>query len=151
MEELEEGAVFRLAWLHSQFPPDSKTVSIAHLRPSTSDREEAAAVGGPVLVSVFDIERTTVRQAKRIWRQEKPAVAFKFDVVAVRTIGNEEWPQAFRVWRHPLPHPANSLPGADGHCGIDGLEPSPEMPTAIFKEFRASLARLSEPYTDRTE
>jgi hypothetical protein len=151
MEELERGAVFRLAWLHSQFPPDSKTIGIAHLRPSTSDQEQAAAVGGPALVSVFDTERTTIRQAKRIWRQEKPVVAFKFAVPAIRKVGNAEWPEVFRVVRDPLPHPANGLPGADGHCGIEGLVQPPGMPTVLFKEFRASLARLSEPYADGTE
>lgn len=35
------------------------------------------------------------------------------------------------------------MPGADGHCGIEGLARSPGEPKALYRELRVRLADVS--------
>jgi hypothetical protein len=145
MEELNQGIVFRLAVLHVSFAANSPHLTVAHLRPSPSDLKQAEETGGVPLLSVFDSELTTVEQACVIRNKPTLVEAFGWNVTSILAIGNEAWPQAYLVLRDRLAPPENDLPGADGHCGIMGLHPPENMPTRLFKEFRATLARLSAP------
>ena len=55
-----------------------------------------------------------------------------------------------RVVRDPLEPPLAEMPGADGHCGIEGLARRPGEPKALYRELRVRLADLSFRFTDGT-
>jgi len=145
MEELEDGIVFRLAFLQADFPPNSPHISLAHLRPSPKDLARAEEAGHAPLVTVFDAARTTVDQAVVIRNIPTPTVPFFWNVDKIIAIGSDAWPRAFRVFREELLPPDNGLPGADGHCGLEGLQRPPDMPIKLFKEFREELRKMSRP------
>jgi hypothetical protein len=142
MEELQDGVVFRLATVKDDFPPDSLRLRFWHFELSQNDRAHAERTGEPPRLSVFDKERTTVAQARAIRGGEKEAVAFGLrvpDIRAVSLAGREP----LRVVRDPLESPLAEMPGADGHCGIEGLSRRPGEPKALVRELRVRLADLS--------
>jgi hypothetical protein len=122
LEELAEGVVFRLANISTDFPPTARRPLPFHFEPSSGDKERARATGHPVLVSVFDLARTTVDQAQAIRSADRATAAFALEVVKIREIGTPERPKALRVLRDPLEPPLSGAPGAEGHCGIAGLD-----------------------------
>ena len=142
MEELQDGVVFRLALIKHDFPPDSPTLRFWHLELSENDKAHAARTGQPPRLSVFDAERTTVEQAQAIWGVEKESAAFGLRVPEIRALHVAEL-ASLRVVRDPLARPLGDLPGADGHCGIEGLARRPGDPKALYRELRVRLADLS--------
>jgi hypothetical protein len=50
------------------------------------------------------------------------------------------------VLRDPLDLLLSELPGADGHCGIEGLHRSPGEEKRLYRELRVRLADVSFPY-----
>jgi len=141
MEELQDGVVFRLAALKQDFPPDSPTLRFWHFELSQNDKAHAKT-GQPPRLSVFDAERTTPEQAKAIWGMERDSAAFGLRVLGIRAIHVAGLPP-LRVVRDPLAPPLGEMPGADGHCGIEGLARRPGEPKALYRELRVRLADLS--------
>jgi hypothetical protein len=143
-EELENGIVFRLANVSNDFPPDSEKLQPAHLAISDRDRQAAAKAGAPPSCSVFDFARCSVSQARVVRPSDKEAIGFGFLVPEVIAIRVGELP-GLRVFRVPLEPPESLLPGADGHCGIVGLDRPTGMPNGknLFYALRAKLADCS--------
>jgi hypothetical protein len=142
MEELEKGIVFRLATLKNTFPPDSPKLHVTHLELSDRDRERS-----PSLLSVFDGSRTTVSQAEAIRGVAAAAAAFGLRVEAIRGI-RVPGLRPLRVVRDPLDPPLSELSGAEGHCGIDGLDRSPGEEKRLYRELRVLLVDESFRYDD---
>jgi hypothetical protein len=142
MEELEKGIVFRLATIKDTFPPDSPRLHVAHLELSERDKER-----DPPLLSVFDGGRTTVRQAEVIRGVDAESAAFGFYVETIRSLRIAGL-RSLRVVRDPLEPPASALPGADGHCGIEGLHRAPGDEKRLYRELRVRLADESFRYLD---
>ena len=144
MEELLDGVVSRLATVKHDFPPDSSRLRFWHFELSQNDRLQAEKTGNPPRLSVFDTERTTVAQALAIRGVEQESVAFGLrvpEIRAVRAAGLDP----LRVVRDPLEPPLSEMPGADGHCGIEGLTRRSGDPKALVRELRVKLADLSFP------
>lgn len=149
MEELLDGLVFRLAAIKHDFPPDSPALRFWHFELSENDRARAERTGLPARLSVFDSERTTVAQARAIWGVEKESAAFGFRVPEIRAV-HVSGLEPLRVVRDPLDSPLAEMPGAEGHCGIEGLARRPGEPKALYRELRVRLADLSFRFTDGT-
>jgi hypothetical protein len=141
--ELERGIVFRLATIKDTFPPGSPKLHVAHLE--LSDRDKAR---NPPLLSVFEGLRTTVEQAKAIRGVSAESAAFGLRVEGIRTVQVEGVAAGLRVLRDLLEPPLSEMPGADGHCGIDGLHRRPGEPKQRYRELRVRLADQSFPYRD---
>jgi hypothetical protein len=142
MEELQDGVVLRLASIKHDFPPDSPTLQLWHFELSENDKAHAARTGQPPRLSVFDAERTTPGQAQTIWGVEKESAAFGLRVREIQAV-HVAGLAPLRVVRDPLAPPLGDLPGADGHCGIEGLARPPGEPKALYRELRVRLADLS--------
>jgi hypothetical protein len=142
MEELQDGVVFRLATIKHDFPPESPTLRFWHFELSENDKAHAARTGQPPRLSVFDAERTTVEQAQAIWGMEKESAAFGLQVREIRAV-HVAGLAPLRVVRDPLAPPLGTKPGADGHCGIEGLARSPGEAKVLYRELRVRLADLS--------
>lgn len=142
MEELQDGVVFRLATVKHDFPPESPTLQFWHFELSENDKAHAARTGQPPRLSVFDAERTTPEQAQVIWGVEKEFAAFGLRVREIRAV-HVAGLASLRVVRDPLVPPLGEMPGADGHCGIEGLARRPGEPKALYRELRVRLADLS--------
>jgi hypothetical protein len=148
MEELTTGVVFRLATIKHTFPPDSSKLHVVHLDLSENDKAHAAERGVSPLLSVFDGSRTTVKQAEAIRGVPLPSIAFGLRVPEIRSVEVPRMRQRLRVLRDPLePHLAE-FPGADGHCGIAGLDRLPGEDRKVYKELRVRLADLSFRYEE---
>lgn len=143
-EELERGLVFRLANIKNDFPPNSRKLQPAHLAIDDHDRQAAARKKIPPSCSVFDIERCSVSQAKVIRPSDHEALGFGLQVLEVLAIRVGDLP-GLRVFRVPLDSPASELAGANGHCGIVGLDRPSGMPNGknIFYALRTKLADCS--------
>lgn len=115
-EDLTSGAVFRLAKVTPEFPPDSREPLPIHFRFSSAE-EDFAASSGRWLLSVWDESRTTPSDAKAIASTPGERLAFRLRVQDVIAIKNPESNVALRVIRHPMPELVGR-PGAEGHCGI---------------------------------
>lgn len=148
MEELTTGVVFRLATIKNTFPPDSEKLHVLHLELSENDKRHAAERGAPALLSVFDAARTTVVQAEAIRGVPEPSLAFGLRVPEVRSLTVPGMRRPLRVVRDPLEPPLSDVPGAEGHCGIEGLERLPGEDRKIYRELRVRLADLSFRYRD---
>jgi hypothetical protein len=148
MEELERGTIFRLATLKDTFPPDSEKLQVSHFELSENDKRCAEETGSPPLLSVFEGARTTVAQAVAIRGVQAESAAFGLrveDVLEVRVAGLE---RCLRVLRDPLFSPLSEMPGADGHCGIEGLDRRPFEEKRLYRELRVHLADRSFRYYD---
>lgn len=148
MEELTTGVVFRLATITHAFPPDSETLHVLHLELSENDKRQAAERGTPALLSVFDTARTTIAQAETIRGIAAESLAFGLQVPDIRSLLVPEMRQPLRVVRDPLEPPLGDFPGADGHCGLAGLERLPGESRSIYRKLRVRLADLSFRYWD---
>ena len=140
--ELEAGVVFRLANIKATFPPDSPKLHVGHLDLSDRDKERH-----PPLLSVFEGRKTSVEQAAAIRGVSSESAAYGFRVDEIRRI-QVEGLQGLRVVRDPLDPPECDLPGADGHCGIEGLYRPPGQSKQQFRELRVLLADKSFKYYD---
>lgn len=142
LEELESGAVLRLARVGDDFPADASTPLRKHFDLSSDDKR-AAASGQPVLLSVWDLNRTTVGQAKAFRPDGGESVAFRLEVPRLRAIGVADGSRHLRVFRAPLSSPDVGKPGADGHCGIHGLERPSGEEKKIVKELQVRLTEIA--------
>jgi hypothetical protein len=102
---------------------------------STADKEQ-----DPPRFSVYDRSKTTIEQAKAITNKPYDTYAFALGVAKIRQIDNGR----LDVVEDPLKHPLNSLPGAEGHCGVTGLHRLPEEPKARTENIRWQLTEISE-------
>jgi hypothetical protein len=134
-EELFDGAVCRLAKIKDTFPPESTKPEPYHFRPSSDDTKEAKASGRPVLVSVWDLDRTSPTQAQALMGDDHPRLAFRLKVVDIRGIRAPGRPERLAVFRAIDPN--DHRPGADGHCGISGLDEG--SAPGIYRLLRAKL------------
>ena len=143
LEELEEGTVFRLTNITHSFPPSSPRPLPSHFEPSTADKERALATHQPVLVSVFDLSRTSVAQAIDLRSTVKATTAFGLEIEKVRDLGLADRPRALRVVRDPLDAPQSEAPGAEGHCGIEGLHRQKGEKKSLYRALRSQLADIA--------
>jgi hypothetical protein len=148
MEELERGIVFRLATVKESFPPDSPRLHVSHFDLSENDKRDGERRGRPPLLSVFDGERTLVEQAVLIRGVEADSAAFGVHVEHVCRVQVAGLSRSLRVLRDPLEPPASELPGAEGHCGIEGLDRRPGEEKRLYREARVLLADASFRYQD---
>ena len=148
MEELTTGVVFRLATIKHNFPPESERLHVLHLELSENDKKQAAERGGPALLSVFDAARTTVAEAEEIRGVPDESLSFGLRVPKVLSLAIPGMRQPLRIVRDPLEPPLADLPGAEGHCGIEGLERLPGEDRRVYRELRVRLADLSFRYRD---
>lgn len=121
-EELLDGSVIRLAKVAEDFPQDSARPLPKHFAPTSDERAQAAATG-VLKISVWDSARTTVPQARQIRRAGGETVAFDLDVAKVRSIEipDSNPPRTLRIFRDEIEPELSHMPGADGHCGLQGL------------------------------
>ena len=140
-EELPKGWVCRLVKTTGRFPAESIEPRIDDFWPSSEDKERAKAAGIDPLVSVWDEALTTLGQAKAIYG--RPSVGFGLDVERLRKLQPPGLGSPLRVVREPLPEPDDELPGADGHCGIWGLERQPEVPRNDYRRFLLNLCDMA--------
>jgi len=105
---------------------------------SSDDRKEC-----PPRLSVFDVERTSLHEAKQIRCANEHVIGFKLPVNGIRALrrGSDGIPK-LDVVRDPLDV---ELPGADGHCGIIGLGRKSGEKRRDFKELRWELRELCKP------
>jgi hypothetical protein len=140
LEELLQGVVFRLAKPTDTFPPDSIKPHIGHFVLSSDDERDAVRTGIPLL-SVWDQQRTSVANAKAImgapWK-DGLAFALRGDKVRALVVPNSEC--KLKVFRDPLP---SNLQGADGHCGIAGLDDASCPSKNERKALRTQLVDLA--------
>lgn len=148
MEELTTGVVFRLATIKHTFPPDSERLHVVHLELSENDKRQAVERGTPPLLSVFDAVRTTISQAEVIRGVAMESLAFGLRVQEIRSLHVPEMSGPLRVLRDLLDPPLVDLPGADGHCGIEGLDRKHGENRTIYKELRVRLADISFRFRD---
>ena len=148
MQELTTGVVFRLATIRHNFPPDSQKLHVLHLELSENDKRQAAERGTPALLSIFDATRTTVAQAEAIRGVPDESLAFGLRVQEVRSLTIPGMRQPLRVVRDPLEPPLSGMPGAEGHCGLEGLERLPGEDRRVYRELRVQLVDLSFQYRD---
>lgn len=97
----------------------------AMFNPSSGDKKEAELRSLPIRVSVWDSSKTTVREAKALTRSDtRPSLeqlAFSLNVSDVDAIKQRLGREALCVVEDPL-EPPRDEDGAEGHCGIEGLD-----------------------------
>lgn len=142
MEEVTEGAVLRTGTERRGIAPFSRA-RIEDFLPSSEDKRIAEEAGKPVLVSVFDCARTTLAQCLAIRKLAPDAPVFRLLVGKIREAHVAGQEEPLKVIRDPLPEPLCFLPGADGHCGIQGLGRRPGVPRHVQKLLCSLLVDLS--------
>lgn len=159
-DELVDGTVLSLARVTDQFPKDSPKPLADLFRPTSTEKAIAQATGSPILRSVFDRERTTVAQARSIRRTESDTVPFGLPVDGIRSVAIPGTTRNLRVLRdlfdqivlpeNPSLDPLRSeletvaaMPGADGHCGIEGLGDDICARSRDRKNLRAALRHIA--------
>ena len=120
--------------------------------PSSADKKRK-----PIRVSVFDEERTTCAEAVAIRRKvavrSSRYVVYGF-AVADAVAAGQAYDVNVRVVRDlkHLDTEVAELPGADGHCGIEGLEDEAASDADTARALRDDLAsRCSEKYNEEPE
>ncbi len=131
--------VFRLFSLN--FVPDGQRYPNGEaFAPSDVDKADAKKRGIPIRVSVWDRDMTTPLQAKSIWGINKPAIAFALrvsDVIQLRT--DRGWSR-LSIVSDPLED--SDIPGAEGHCGFEGLDRMKGEPRIEYKTLLDEVAQL---------
>jgi hypothetical protein len=110
----------------NDFTPDGWKPTWQELAPSEADKQDALTRDGPVRVSVWDAQLTTIAAAKAF--RSRSTIVLSAQVSAVVAVGARE------VVYDPLPMPEAAREGADGHCGIEGLERPPGEPRPRWKD-----------------
>lgn len=144
VKELTKGSVCRLVKLSPRFPPGSTVPRVDDFVPSTREKEDADKRGSTPLLSVFDEERTTLDQAKNIYGSPNDSIGFGLSVKEIRKIRIPGKNSSLRVIRDPLPTEMAELPGASGHCGIEGLHRPAGSRKTDYKYLRVKLVELAE-------
>lgn len=115
------------------------------LIPNSTDKSKAATCGLPVRVTVWDSARTSEGEASAL----RPGTqAFSFFYLNVSAIGDL---QAAYGWLDldavEDPNEADAgKPGANGHCGLEGLERKPGEPR---RDYHTRLGRLANKFWRR--
>ena len=134
-----------------KLPPGHRLPTWKAYEPSSTDKDDAKKRSGPVRVSVWDRECTTIPQAK-IMAGPAYEVARSFELTdaAVADVARSTSRPELKV----VPDPLDELvgqPGADGHCGIEGCErPSGERGD-VWKDRLQRLAERSRDVSDLPE
>jgi hypothetical protein len=114
------------------------------LNPSSEDKDEAARRSLPVRVSVWDRSRTSVGQAKVLTRSDTEPLlgqlAFSLKVSDVDEIKRRLNRDTLCVVEDHL-DPPRAEEGADGHCGIEGLDRRSGEQRKEHKDMLAVVAR----------
>jgi hypothetical protein len=135
-------------------PSGAKYPTWEAFRPTDQDKRQT-----PVRVSVWDSRRTTSRQAKALrvaateadaTRQSDALQVFELGVSDVVRTGERFKNPRMRVVRDPEGITAEiiSLPGADGHSGIEGLDRDDGTPKSEWKQVLNALAERCRPADD---
>lgn len=145
-ELLPEQSVFRLVRQTDRFIPAGKPgLNGAAFEPSSDDKAEAEAHQQPVRVSVWETLLTTVIQAQA-FRAVPDTIPYRLSVSDVVATKEKLQPNGrLRVVADPLNDPK---PGANGHCGIEGLDRLPSEGGLIYKALRDELALKAQRMID---
>ena len=108
-------------------------------RPTDEDKKEARERGRAVRVSVWDLSLTTIPQARAFRLTRDGQRSFCLQVASVIKVRNE-WNET-RLCVVADPRPDHEGPGADGHCGIEGLDKPPQGRKVIQRALLDALAR----------
>lgn len=143
-----EAEVVRLvSHIDEHFPPDAEKPLPATFGLTPDDIAEGTSRNRPPLLSVFDIGKTTLPEARairaamarRAGRVPKQMTGFGLKVSDVISIAVPGEQPRLRVIEDPLPAEWGS--GAAGHAGIQGLQPRPSQANEKnkLKEIRRRL------------
>ncbi len=135
------GWVCRLVPTAGRFPPNTVEPMPDDFMPKSRDKAEAKAKGIDPMISVFDEELTTLEQAKAILGQ--PSAGFGLAVECLRELKPPGDDRPLKVVRDPLEGPSAGMPGADGHCGIQGLKRRTGVPRPDHRRFCLRLCDLA--------
>jgi hypothetical protein len=124
-------------------PPGSRANLSDAFVPSTGDKDEAAARGKPVRVSVWDLALTSIEEA-RVFFGDEDSLPFSLQVECVVKAAHKLGQSRLRVVRDPL---ADPRPGSAGHCGIEGLDREPKTPRPQHKALLDEVALCAKPWT----
>lgn len=141
--------VVRAVSRKAQFIPEgARLPTHCAFEPSDVDKEEAQSGNHPVRLSVYDTALTTPEQA--VGFRSVEAVPFLLPVGIAAEIAKRYNEHRFRVVRDP-DDPSAHGPGADGHCGIEGLErDKPRVTRPTHRAFLSDLAAACSPATLRS-
>lgn len=159
-DELVEGTVFRLARVTDQFPKNSPKPLAELFRPSTDERRIAEATRASIRLSVFNAARTTIGQARNMRRADGETVPFALLVEKIREFEIPGASRNLRVIPDPfaeikLPNQPDLarlqsdlarmalMPGAAGHCGIEGLGDDLCIDKRDRRNLRAMLRKIA--------
>lgn len=143
VEPDSEVLVFRLVTEEERFIPEGAPYPNGEVFvPSSGDEREAEERRCPIRVSVWDLGRTSVAQARTFRAVPKPCRAWVLPVRDVRELAEATPRPALRCVRDPL---VDGRPGTSGHCGLEGLDRRPGESKLVLKALRQQLAeRLKE-------
>ncbi len=105
-------------------------------RPNSGDEREAVERGTPIRVSAWDSAITSPDQALTFREGKKAWQTWEFPSTAVWDLRSLK--PALAVVRDPL---KEQRPGAEGHCGIEGLDLKSGGTRPLLREIRSHLAR----------
>ncbi|MGH9322442.1 MAG: hypothetical protein ACRD3V_21475 [Vicinamibacteria bacterium] len=150
-EELLDGAVIRLAKVKDTFPADSIKPLEIHFDPSSDEKSLAEATGKPLRISEWDHSRTSVSEAQAIVGLGVERIAFALRVAEVRSIRIPGTTNHLRIVRDPIDPPLAHMPGANGHCGLEGLGKELCPQKDAFRFLRSKLKDLASRITDESK
>src|SRR5882724_301464 len=141
-EELDASArVLRLVPRTNAFLPEgARFPTLEAFTPSSDEEHDALRTHKPVRVSVWDRSRTSIDQAVRL-RGRRDVVPFELPVWKVVEVRQRLNVPQLKVVRDP--DPTLEGPGADGHCGIEGIVKGDNIPNArkSLKELKLELVK----------
>jgi hypothetical protein len=146
-DDLDRGlTVLRLAPnVHPFVPAGQPGVTGDAFHPSPADEEEAKELGQPIRLSVWETQLTTTAQARLI-HGRLDTIAVTLGVADVLDIREKMAVALLRVVWDPLPPERGS--GANGHCGIEGLDRPPGTPRPVYRAIWDELARKAKPLAE---
>jgi hypothetical protein len=132
--------------------PEEPTPNELAFRPSDNDVADAMKKGHPIRLSVWDWTRTSVPQARVFRNVARAQDAWALKVSDVVVIAEEFEAERFRFQIEPLqvvedPDLELQGPGADGHCGVEGLgadKTKKKRAKDFFHRLRLALASKAE-------
>lgn len=137
--------VLRVGIVGKEYLPDDAVLPTdAFFAPTSEDKKEAAERGQRVMLSCYDRGLTTLAEARAIrlrdLAEDTPTRAFALRVAEIRQVGQAEGiPLDVVDDGHD---PEVEGPGAEGHCGIVGLDREEKKGTKNhYRSVRLTLAR----------